>query len=178
MKTIRTEVSIICLGICMCLAVSSPVHAADDGDYVQGEILVKFKPAASRGNIKSINRNNNCQTIKRFDFIDVYHMKIKSGLPVQAVVNMYRSNPNVEFATPNRYLYATERVANNAEKLPNDATFDDTHSDYGKQWSMDNWGQTIAGVPGTVDADIDAPQMWKMVTDSDVIVAVLDTGVD
>jgi len=39
---------------------------------------------------------------------------------------------------------------------------------------MHNTGQT----DGTIDADIDAPEAWNVITDSNVIVAVIDSGVD
>ena len=41
-------------------------------------------------------------------------------------------------------------------------------------WGLDNNGQD----GGKPDADIDAPEAWKMSTGKDVLVAVLDTGID
>lgn len=38
---------------------------------------------------------------------------------------------------------------------------------------MHNTGQT----GGTEDADIDAPEAWDIATDSDIVVAVIDTGI-
>ncbi|MEW4568425.1 S8 family serine peptidase [Tautonia sp. JC769] len=44
---------------------------------------------------------------------------------------------------------------------------------------LDNTGQTILGVPGTPDADIDAPEAWSITTgDFSVVVGVIDSGID
>ena len=51
--------------------------------------------------------------------------------------------------------------------FPNDLRF-------GELWAMHNTGQ----FDGIMDADIDAPEAWDIITDSNVIVAVIDTGVD
>lgn len=46
---------------------------------------------------------------------------------------------------------------------------------FAQQWALENTGQT----GGTPDADIDAPEAWNITTGSrDVLVAVIDTGVD
>ena len=52
--------------------------------------------------------------------------------------------------------------------LPSDALF-------AQQWALNNTGQT----GGTADADIDAPEAWDVITGStDILIAVVDTGVD
>jgi subtilisin family serine protease len=51
--------------------------------------------------------------------------------------------------------------------IPNDSSFNN-------QWNMHNVGQN----GGTVDADVDAPEAWDLTTgDANIVVAVLDTGV-
>jgi len=55
--------------------------------------------------------------------------------------------------------------------MPNDPHF-------GYLWGLHNTGQSIQGVSGTADADIDAPEAWAVTMGSpDVVVAVVDTGV-
>jgi subtilisin family serine protease len=55
--------------------------------------------------------------------------------------------------------------------VPNDAFFTN-------QWDMHNTGQTVGGIAGVVDADIDAPEAWDIHTGStSTIIAILDTGV-
>jgi subtilisin family serine protease len=56
---------------------------------------------------------------------------------------------------------------------------------FGLQWHLHNIGQNYPSSgqynlpPGLDDADIDAPEAWDVITDcSNVIIAVLDTGVD
>jgi subtilisin family serine protease/subtilisin-like proprotein convertase family protein len=56
--------------------------------------------------------------------------------------------------------------------VPNDPQFTD-------QWQLENIGQLAGGVPGTPDADIDATLAWDTtIGTQDVIMAVIDTGVD
>ncbi|GAB4385319.1 MAG: hypothetical protein Kow0022_10770 [Phycisphaerales bacterium] len=46
------------------------------------------------------------------------------------------------------------------------------------QWSLENTGQTIRGLTGTNDADIDATEAWAITLGSEsVVVAVLDAGI-
>src|SRR5690606_13815365 len=69
-------------------------------------------------------------------------------------------DPNVEFVEQENYIYPGS--------IPNDPDFDE-------QWYLHNTGQTS----GKVNADIDAPQAWDKTRGSnDVIIAVLDSGVD
>ncbi len=46
-------------------------------------------------------------------------------------------------------------------------------------YGLNNTGQSILGVPGTPDADIDAPEAWSITTgDFSVVVGVIDSGID
>ena len=54
-------------------------------------------------------------------------------------------------------IYAEPDVARRAFAFPND-TFRDV------LWGCDNTGQSILGVPGTADADIDADEAWDLTT--------------
>ncbi|MHC4483354.1 MAG: S8 family serine peptidase, partial [Planctomycetota bacterium] len=86
------------------------------------------------------------------------------------VLEAYQSNPDVEYAELNYIVSIC--------KTPDDPFF-------GFQWALHNTGQMYPESggynhpPGTPDADIDAPAAWQLVRKaSDIVVAVLDTGVD
>jgi subtilisin family serine protease len=49
----------------------------------------------------------------------------------------------------------------------------------GQQWALNNTGQTVNGYPGVRDVDMNVFEAWNVTTgSSDVVVAVIDDGVD
>jgi subtilisin family serine protease len=56
------------------------------------------------------------------------------------------------------------------------STFSDPYWSF--LWGLENTGQTVNGVSGTADADMDVASAWTLATGADVTVAVVDTGVD
>lgn len=136
--------------------------------YAPDEVIVIYKPHMSEGQIKSLHSSKGMREEGSF-FISnkkdkkARRIKIKKNTTVEETIEELKKNPNVEHAQPNyiRYFNAT----------PND-----TH--FGQMWGLHNTGQSVKGVSGTSDADIDAPEAWDIVTGSNtVIVAVIDTGV-
>ncbi|MEE8599353.1 MAG: S8 family serine peptidase, partial [Dehalococcoidales bacterium] len=76
-------------------------------------------------------------------------------MTVEEALEIYRNDPDVEYVEPNYYRYATATT-------PDDTFFSDL------------WGLNNAG-----DTDIDAPEAWDITQgNSNVVVAVLDSGVD
>lgn len=130
--------------------------------YKKGEILVKFKTT----NIKTqtIHNRIHANVLKRFKHLNIELIKLPAGLTVQDAIRFYSSDPDVEFVEPN---YFVKKAV-----YPNDPYFDN-------QWGLNNIGQIVNNIKGTEGADISAPEAWNLSTGSkDVIVAVLDTGVD
>jgi subtilisin family serine protease len=160
-------------------------------EFVSDELIVYFTAGTDSSTIDSINQAIGCELKERFTFeledttINAYWLSIILDLSVPEAIEKYKNSPNVYFAEPSFIRQPTQRVLNNAELWPADPTFIPGHpaGTFGWQWSLDNWGQAFPGRPPpppplTVDADIDAPQMWRMLTHSDVIVGILDTGID
>ena len=95
--------------------------------------------------------------------------------------------PGVLFTEPNFVDVAVPGGMESTPVFPDDPSF-------GLQWALHNTGQTIGGEVGIPDADIDMPEAWDVITggtgrsenglpdhsngQSEVIVAVIDTGVD
>ncbi|QPD02979.1 MAG: hypothetical protein Nkreftii_000753 [Candidatus Nitrospira kreftii] len=135
------------------------------GKYVPREVLVKFKDEASSLGMKSLDVDGNTHEIKAFSVNGrvIHQYKLDGTMSVDEAVLKYRSNPAIEYAEPN-YLYWLKTI-------PNDAQFDTL-------WGLHNTGQTVNGIGGAPDADIDAPEAWDISTgSSEVAIAVIDSGI-
>jgi len=94
----------------------------------------------------------------------VLHLRIPEGMNRLEAIELLESYPEIEYAEPNHRIRPLNQ--------PNDPYFP-------RQWGLHNTGQDANGAPGTADADVDAPEAWEFRTGSvDVVVAVIDTGVD
>jgi len=138
--------------------------------HVPGELLVGFPRGVAAETKSALHRDKGSTLLRRFDEIEVDLVRLRPGLSVVAADREYLSEPAVRFTQPN-YL------SNAFGVTPNDPQF-------GEQWALRNTGQTVGGVAGTPDADIDASEQsaadaWDVNTGTTgSIVAVIDTGVD
>ncbi len=160
-KRIISLCSIILIGL-------SSLAQANDLDYKPGELLVRFAPktnglqrtkAEQNEILTSINAGSVKHSYKLVSGLTV--VKLPTNRTVKNTVGAFKGMSGILYAHPN---YKIKLLSTG----PNDTNFDDL-------WGMHNTGQT----GGTPDADIDAPEAWNIKTDAgDIIVAVLDTGID
>jgi len=131
-----------------------------EGRYKEGELLVKFRPNTSEEKKDGLHKKHGSKKIKEFPSLRIQNIKLKKEMTVEEAVALYSAEPDVEYAEPNLIVSILT--------TPNDPRF-------GELWGLHNTGQT----GGTSDADIDAPEAWDIsIGSSDVVVAVIDTGVD
>ena len=126
---------------------------------VKGELIVGFADGVSQPEQNAILKDAGATSKKRFGQIDAVLVKVKDDEEAFAV-KVFASDPRVAYAQPNHVV--------SIAATPNDPSF-------GQLWGLHNTGQT----GGTNDKDIDAPEAWELATgDSNIVVAVTDTGVD
>ncbi len=122
-------------------------------EYVPGEIIVKFKPGVGEDVIAKLNSRHDCGVLRISRFAGFRRLRISRKKTVSEMVQLYKKDPNVEYAEPNYIAYAFW--------VPNDQY-------YPLQWHMDN----------PVYGGINTQKAWDITWgDPSVIVAVIDTGV-
>ncbi len=134
------------------------------------EILVKFKNGVSQDAIDRLTAERNDRVEDRIENADGWEaIDDFDNADAATLVKEYQQLPEVEFAEPNYEINLDEANAGPLEPiLPRDPQFND-------QWALANSGQR----GGKKGADISATLAWARTTGSDeVVVAVLDTGVD
>ncbi|HSE33937.1 MAG TPA: S8 family serine peptidase [Pyrinomonadaceae bacterium] len=131
------------------------------------EVLVKFKPGISDSTIRHITAKFNdrvedsIESVRGLNAID----DLDDADAVQTAA-AYLALPEVEYAEPN-YDIELDDFASNPIR-PSDPRFSD-------QWALANDGQR----GGKQGADISAMNAWSVTTgDDDIVIAVLDSGVD
>ncbi|NMB74434.1 MAG: S8 family serine peptidase [Myxococcales bacterium] len=140
-----------------------PIQYPDDPNWIPyepGVVVVKFRAGVDRLSAASIAKSLGLSVVEYRKPLDLYRMGLSSKETPEEAARRIARDPRVAYAEPNWKI----RLLN----TPNDPR-------YSEDWGMNNTGQT----GGTPDADIDAPEAWDISIGSyDVVVAVLDTGVD
>ena len=133
------------------------------------EVLVKFKSGVSDEAIEAITTRLHDRVEDRIENADgVEAIDDLDNADVASIVADYSKLPEVEYAEPNYEINLDATESALAPVLPHDPQFAD-------QWALANSGQK----GGKKGADISATLAWAKTTGSEnIVVAVLDTGVD
>ncbi len=120
--------------------------------YVPGEIIVKFKPTATLQIIALLNGEFHTTLLYTSLQAGFSRLRIPADKTIEEMVAIYQACPYVEYAEANYIAYAL--------MVPNDPL-------YPRQWHLNNPKYGGIGVE----------KAWDVSTGSQVIVAVLDTGI-
>lgn len=145
------------------------IALSETRSFGRAELLVKFKSGVSDDAIEAITARFHDRVEDRIENADgVEAIDDLDNADPATLVAEYSKLPEVEYAEPNYEIKLDENEGPLVPVLPHDPQFED-------QWALSNSGQR----GGKKGADISAPLAWAKTTGSeDVVVAVLDTGVD
>ena len=123
------------------------------------QIIIKFRDGVHAQQENSLLEKLNATALDTTASGDTQLWQL-DGMTAAAAIATYSTLPEVEYIQSNVTVYATDTI-------PNDPRFDEL-------WGLNNTGQT----GGTPDVDIDASTAWNIRTGGDVLVGVIDSGVD
>ena len=129
--------------------------------HAPNEVLVKLRSGVSDFDKARVRSRVSAVLLKAFRILDgLEHHRLPPIISVEQALLILGQDPDVLYVEPNYNVQTTI--------IPNDTRF-------GELWGLSNLGQS----GGTPDADIDAPSAWDVTTgNSNVVVAVIDTGID
>lgn len=120
------------------------ISAQQDAEYVENQVIIKFKPGVSENTIDNIKANLKANVANKFKIgAELWEL---SGVSVEEAINTYTNDPIIEYIEPNYIVHAVDVI-------PNDPSFS-------QLWGLLNTGQS----GGAVDADIDATDAWSINT--------------
>ncbi|MEJ2720734.1 MAG: S8 family serine peptidase, partial [bacterium] len=137
----------------------SGLRAQGDVEYAENQVIVKMKPGTVLGEREAVLADLGAVVLRQFSLIGAELWSVP-GLSTEQAIDRFSGDPRIEYIEPNYVVYA-------ADLFPDDPSFF-------QLWGLHNTGQT----GGTPDADIDAPEAWQIQTGNDVLIGVIDTGVD
>lgn len=139
---------------------------APEKNYVEGEVIVKFDPVITLSNMAGVHDEINArvkESMSRKPNLQL--VEIPDGVTVQDTIKIYEDMPGIIYAEPNyiRTILGQPAGLEYFELL----------------WGLHNTGQEVREISGTPGADINALDAWGIEKgSSDVVIAVIDTGVD
>lgn len=165
----RLGQTIRCMAAAAIVLFSEEAYSAPE--YVEGEVLVTFKPSETLDATKRTLAVHSMEMARHFAFLSGRrgrHTGLARGLGrrTAALIQELQREPSVETAEPNFLRWPTAQP-------PNDSLFP-------RQWGLQNTGQPVNGFSGTTGADTRFLQAWTLArkSSSNVVVALIDTGVD
>jgi len=128
-----------------------------------GTVLVRFDPRLTVQSRAAARAVAAVQVVESYWLVPGLEL-VEVNVPVPQAIARFRATPGVMYAEPNYVLHTTT--------TPNDPHF-------GLLWGMNNTGQSVNGVTGTANADINAPEAWGSFTgDPNFVIADIDTGLN
>lgn len=138
-----------------------PGKSSNTGKYKKDEVIVKF----TNTNVKTMEVKVAGMKLSKKENVGkkgAQLYKIPVGKSVDQVIKELKKSPNVVYAEPN-YMVSANAI----------------DPFYTNLWGLENKGQAVNGYYGKSGIDINARTAWGVTKgSSDVVIAVIDTGVD
>ncbi len=144
-------------------------------DYVPGEVIVKMKVDASQKGVSFSTSQFKSKSSKEmtlqqsFHHLRMHKMSLKPGQSVESMIQILKSDPNVEYAEPNYIVNKSTLEAASHQVELNDAraAYYEVEAQSGSTFHQSNANMQVEGAWSSMSGGA-AP----------AVVAVIDTGVD
>ncbi|TWD92415.1 pre-peptidase [Neobacillus bataviensis] len=136
--------------------------SSEKTEYSKDEILVKYKTTVKAQDVGTVEKGASIKKSKDLGSSGVKLYKVQNGNSVDKTIAKLKQDKNVVYAEPNYKITVN--------------TVSDPY--YSKLWGLKNTGQFVYGSFGTAGMDINVEEAWKKTTGANVVVGVVDEGID
>ena len=162
--------SVVVVATLALAALGWPSAAYGTTKYVEGSVIVTFKPSATLNDAKTALRNRTMGFAHHFGPLSAQRnrttgvVKHPTKTTLQLIAEL-KADPTVESVEPDYLRWFTA--------VPNDSRFAD-------MWGLQNTGQTVNSVAGTAGDDVKFVNAWSLARtpSNSVVVGVIDSGVN
>jgi subtilisin family serine protease len=154
-----------------CLAIESSNGDVPARRYVEGQVLVRFKPGVTLESARAVAAGHGVALERYFPRVTSrsggVSGLVRSGfLGTSELLEVLYADASVDWASPDFLRYTMDM------RVPDDERFN-------RLWALRNTGQTVNGSSGAAGADIEFLKAWGMARfATNAVVSVIDTGVD
>jgi len=141
-------------------------------DFVEGEALVRFRPANSLDAAQQVVKKHGLEMARHFRRLSEHEGQVicllrSPRLTTGTLLEQLRADPTIAFAEPNYLRFPTDL------RTPSDTKF-------GLLWGLRNTGQAVNGFSGTPNDDCRFLEAWGLARPStnEIVVGVIDSGID
>ncbi|MDR4949950.1 S8 family serine peptidase [Neobacillus cucumis] len=142
--------------------VQSVVKTSKKQEFSKDEVLVKYKTTVNAQAVGTVEKGASIKKSKDLGSTGFKLYKITDGSSVDQTIAKLRKSTNVAYVQPN---YKVTKYAV-------------TDPFYSQLWGLKNTGQNVNGYNGTAGMDINAEAAWAKTTGANVVVGVVDEGID
>jgi len=93
--------SIVILTLAIANVMAGCRNAAQEADYIEGELLIKFRAGVPEERMAEIHQSLGNRLVESWPGIRWFRVLLKEGVSVPEGIQQYRSLPEVEDAEPN-----------------------------------------------------------------------------
>ncbi|PYI87392.1 MAG: hypothetical protein DME26_06285, partial [Verrucomicrobia bacterium] len=155
---------LVCVGTwTICFRLPAAVHTPGSISLFRSDrVLVQPRAGISEQALANFHKTQRIEVLYKFPgMANLMVSLVPPDVTVRGLISKYEQSGLVAYAGPDYWVHAARN--------PNDPSYAD-----GSLWGLNNISQN----GGRANADIDAPEAWDtLVSASNVVVAVIDTGV-
>ena len=154
------------------LHVANASQITPQAKFAPNQLIIGFKSGIGKDQISNFYNEHRAdyglsdgQSLRTDQYGRIIKLVNTASYVDSNIIESLKHDPRISYVEPD-YILSIDAMGTNDPSAVN-------------LWGLDNTGQTVNGITGTYDKDIDLPEAWSISKgSSSVVVGIIDTGID